>query len=316
MSSIGLVLGGGGVTGAAFHFGTLFSLQMATGWDPADADVIVGTSSGAVVAAILREGTLDLGALVGDADHRHELADELAARIYRRARPRGVLRWLRHGVVPSIARPGVQFALGSPAPYTTDGIVEWLDERIGRAAQGWPSRPTLITAYELEGRRRVAFGNVDSPDTTLASAVAASAAVPMIYEPVVIDDKRYVDGGVASGTNLDVILGAEQPLDLVIVVAPMASETNRPRARFYEGILDRLGETALAEELEILEATWPETDVVVLRPDEEVLAAARPNPLSCAATVPSFLRTLRSMRRLLAEPDVWSKLERHLMALR
>ena len=34
VSSVGLVLGGGGITGAAFHFGTLLALRMATGWDP------------------------------------------------------------------------------------------------------------------------------------------------------------------------------------------------------------------------------------------------------------------------------------------
>ncbi len=135
----------------------------------------------------------------------------------------------------------------------------------------------------------------------------------MIFEPVTIDGLRYVDGGVASGTSADLLLGAEEPLDLVIVIAPMASVETRPGARFYEGILDRLGGTALTTELDAIHEAWPDTDVLVLRPDQDVLEEARPNPLASSAAVPSFLRTLRSMRTELARPGVWSVLERHLL---
>jgi NTE family protein len=56
MPRIGLVLGAGGVLGHAFHVGVLKALEEATGWDPRDADVIVGTSAGSHVAAYLRAG--------------------------------------------------------------------------------------------------------------------------------------------------------------------------------------------------------------------------------------------------------------------
>ena len=54
MPRIGLVLGAGGSVGHAFHAGVLAGIADATGWDARDADVIVGTSAGAVVAALLR----------------------------------------------------------------------------------------------------------------------------------------------------------------------------------------------------------------------------------------------------------------------
>ena len=311
MSRVGIVLGGGGITGASYHFGVLFSLQMATDWDPSDADTVVGTSSGAVVAALLRTGHLDVGSLVGEAHEPADLAAGLRERIYRRSRPRGIGRWIRHGVIPSLRRPGIGLALGSPAPYTTDGIVEWLEELVGPEAHGWPDRPTTIVAYELEGRRRVAFGTENSPDTGLARAVAASAAVPMLFDPVTIDGARHVDGGVASGTSADLVLGGG-PLDLVIVSAPMASIESRPGARFYEGIVDRLGSSALESEVDAIRRAWPDTDVIVLRPDAGVLAETRPNPLDTHAALPAFLRTLRSMRSHLGEPEVWSVLDRHL----
>jgi NTE family protein len=313
VSSVGLVLGGGGVTGAAFHFGTLFALEMATGWDPADADVLIGTSCGAVVGSILRSRALTLEALVGDAEGREEMAHSLGKRLYQRRRPKGVGRWIRHGVLPGILNPGLQFAVGCPAPYCTEGIAEWIREHIGEDADGWPEEPTIVVAYEVEGRRRVAFGTDEAPDTDIATAAAASSAVPLIFDPVTIGEKRYVDGGVASGTSADLLLAADEPLDLIIVIAPMASVEARQGARFYEGVLDRLGGTALSAELDAIHEAWPDTDVVVLRPDSGVLEEARPNPMSTAAAIPAFLRTLRSMRTELARPGVWSILERHLL---
>src|SRR5205809_1015262 len=55
MARIGLVLGAGGATGHAFHIGVLSALAEA-GWDPRTAEVIVGTSAGAVIGALLRGG--------------------------------------------------------------------------------------------------------------------------------------------------------------------------------------------------------------------------------------------------------------------
>ncbi len=316
MSSVGLVLGGGGITGASFHFGALFALRMATGWNPADAAVVVGTSSGAAVAAITRSGRLDLEALVGDVHGDAEFAAALGERIYRRVPVRGMGRWVRHGLIPGLRRPGVRLVLGAPAPYSTDGIAEWVRRALGPAADAWPDNPTTVVAYEIETRRRVAFGTVGSPDTDLATAVAASAAVPMVFNPVTINGKRYVDGGVASGTSADLVLGHSEPLDLVIVSAPMAATRHRDNARFYEGIFDRFGGSTLTAELEAIHDVWPNTDLVVLRPDEDVLAEARPNPLSPAAALPVFLRTLKSMRTTLGSDDVWPILERHLVRTR
>src|SRR5271166_6897411 len=55
-SSIGLVLGAGGVVGQAYQAGVLSALQRETGWDPRQAAVVVGTSAGSVTGAALRVG--------------------------------------------------------------------------------------------------------------------------------------------------------------------------------------------------------------------------------------------------------------------
>jgi len=313
MSSVGLVLGGGGITGAAYHFGTLFALQMATGWDPADADVVVGTSSGAFIAAMVRGGALNLDTMVGNSHRDEDVIEWLSTNVYRRIRPRGLVRWVRRGIVPSITRPGLRFVLGSPGIYSTDAIVEWVERSLGDLADGWPSRPTVIVAYDLETRVRVPFGTDAAPEVPLKYAVAASSAVPFIYEPVTINGRAYADGGVSSGTSVDLLLASPDPLDLVIIVAPMAATVARRGGRFYEETLDRAGRTALAGEVERLKQQWPDTDVLVLRPDERVLELTRANPMSVDAAIPSFLATLRSMRDELAHPTTWAMLERHIV---
>src|SRR3954447_24058099 len=53
---IGLVLGAGGVMGGAWLTGGLQALATETGWDPADADYIVGTSAGSMMSALLAGG--------------------------------------------------------------------------------------------------------------------------------------------------------------------------------------------------------------------------------------------------------------------
>ncbi|MBT8213908.1 MAG: patatin-like phospholipase family protein [Acidimicrobiia bacterium] len=312
MSKVGLVLGGGGITGAAYHFGALFSLRMATGWDPDDAEVVIGTSSGSFVAAVVRGGELSLHTLVGDAHDRHQMAADMGDSLFRRARPGGVVRWMRSGLRPRLARPDLNIALGSPAVYSTDGIVEWVENAVGDLADSWPDKPTVVVGYDIRERERVPFGTDAAPDVALKHAVAASSAVPLVFEPVDIDGVMYADGGLASGTNADLVLGSPEPLDLVIVIAPLAAAQTRRGARFYEGIFDRAGRSALAGEVEMIRDSWPDTDVLVFRPDDRVLEATRPNPFSVRAAIPAFLRTLRSFRDELSEPEVWQVLERHL----
>src|SRR5271167_1274348 len=54
--TVGLVLGAGGVVGQAYQAGVLAGLHREIGWDPRDADLIVGTSAGSVTGAALRVG--------------------------------------------------------------------------------------------------------------------------------------------------------------------------------------------------------------------------------------------------------------------
>jgi NTE family protein len=83
-----------------------------------------------------------------------------------------------------------------------------------------------VNAVRLDDGTRVTFGR-DAPPVDVATAVAASCAIPAFFEPVVVDGVRYVDGGTHSPTNADLV--ADRGFDLVIVSSPMSIAGNRLR---------------------------------------------------------------------------------------
>ena len=296
MATVGLVLGGGGITGASYHLGTLLALEMATGWHPSQADVIIGTSCGAFTAAMVRGGQLSIDAFLDEAHSRDEVARRLRARVYRRStRPKGVVRWLRRGVLPGLTRPDLRLVAGSPALYTTEGIVDWVEERLGPLADAWPAEPTVICAFDLAKRRRAPFGTDAAPSVGLKYAVAASVAVPMVFEPVQIEGRWYADGGIATGTSADLLLGSPEQLDLVIVVAPMAASESREGARFYEDAFDRAGRAALSSGARPYSSrlAWNRRRRL---PARRAGACGRPAPTRCRPRLPCLPFCARSGR--------------------
>jgi NTE family protein len=77
--------------------------------------------------------------------------------------------------------------------------------------------------------RRVAFGRTGAPAADLPDAVAASCAIPGFFRAVDIAGRRYVDGGLTSASNLDMVV--DEDLDLVIALNPMSSlHSGAPRS--------------------------------------------------------------------------------------
>lgn len=307
------MLGGGGITGAAYEMAALMAIRLATGWDPNQAEVVVGTSGGAFVTALVRNDALTLDSLVLPDDDRSAVAERIRSHVFTRNPGVQVGTWVRHGIVPGLRDPGLKLFLGSPAPYHAAGLADWVKSHIGEeSGESWPSKPTAVVAFDLAGRTRTVFGAETAPDVGIAHAVAASSAIPLVFRPYPIDGKTYCDGGVASGTHADVVLGSEKPLDLVLILAPMAAEVQRRRARFHEKMFDRVGQRSLAEETALIKSAWPDCDVVTLSPSPSVQNSMRPNPMDASRSVATFTRTLISMKRTLAHPDIWHRLDDHL----
>lgn len=232
---VALVLGAGGPVGWAFHAGVLAALAEA-GWDARDADLVVGTSIGAVTAGLLRAG-LAPADLLAQAERRATSAAGAAllaraggwpsfpapggtgqGRWGRPASPTLLGSLLRH---PQRIRPGLVLAgLANAGTVATGPLAERFEALVG---PGWPARPTWICAVDLDTGRRVVFGAEGGPTVPLGVAVAASCAVPSYFAPVEVGGRRFVDGGVHSPSNTDLIaaqLGGGRP-SAVVVSLPM-----------------------------------------------------------------------------------------------
>lgn len=230
---IGLVLGAGGPVGHAFHVGTLAALADA-GWDARNADIIVGTSIGAVTGALLRAGVspLDMyGRVTGETvsnDSRVALAAATWATMMcdlERGRtaigvpasPRLFLHLARR---PWRTRAGLLLAAVTPSGEASTAPVA---DAVNRLLDGGStSDPLWVCAVDIDSGERVVLGQSDSPPTDVGTAVAASTAVPAVFEAVDVDGYRLVDGGLHSPANADVIADAVDRLDAVVVLSPMA----------------------------------------------------------------------------------------------
>jgi NTE family protein len=109
--------------------------------------------------------------------------------------------------------------------------------------------------------------------------VAASCAIPGFYCSVEISGRRYIDGGVYSPSNLDVL--RTEPLDLVVALNPMSSLATSPARNLGERLAARVREgngRRLGHEAKRLRAAGIE--VQLLQPNDRDLAVMGGNLMS------------------------------------
>lgn len=138
----------------------------------------------------------------------------------------------------------------------------------------WPERPLWICAYDIDRGRRVVFGRPGTRDgsqrepiATLPQAVAASCAIPGIYDPVRVGNMTLVDGGAWSTSNLD--LAARAGCELIVGVAPMAFDTNGPLPAPLLQLVRRVPARMVVSEM--AEARRRGAEVLLLRPSAREL---------------------------------------------
>ncbi len=284
---VGLVLGAGGILGGARMVGGLAALHRVMGWDPREADYFLGTSAGAVFAALLAGGVSPSRLLPPSLTGAQPAESWILTELIRESSydpkhwlpgaPPGSWRLALAGVLQPLSAWSVLQVLSGIAPagrVSAEPIVRTVRRAVAR---GWAPHPKcLIVATDYASGKRVVFGDEGAPVASLAEAVAASCAIPGYFEPVSVNGRRYVDGGLHSFCNLDLLQGID--LDVVICFSSLTSQTWNGGTKPLERTL-RLLLGAAAEQLsrQVQMLSHKGVDVVLLEPTAEDQAAMGSN---------------------------------------
>jgi NTE family protein len=276
-----LVLGGGSVAGVAWELGIITGLYE-KGVDVRGADIIIGTSAGALVSAQITSGT-DLESLfasqltpVGPSKERQGTfnpaqMEKIFNQAVAEAGPdlKAIRAWIgTHALAaPTVSEAERRASIAVRLPSHT-----------------WPKQRLLLVAVDTATGEEYLMDRESG--VSLVDAVAASSALPGIRPPVTIAGRRYMDGGMRSATNADLARGS----DRVLILSPLG-----------------VNEEWMSITQEVADLKQKGSQVLVIAPDAASTTAIGPNPSDPATRRPSALAG-RAQGRELAGPvaALWS----------
>jgi len=315
-----LSLCGGGITGAMYEVGCLAALEdFFEGFYACDFDAFVGSGAGSTVALALAGGMRAsrlYRALLDPADdffplrRQHVLGFDSA-------------EWKRVvSTVTSAARRSLASMIASPLEtdvwnelerfvdslpaglFSLDAYERFLSELMERRSIptrfDQMQRPLALVAYDLDAGERTVFGRGAYENVPVAKAVAASTALPILFAPVRIFERDYVDGGLGEVAHVDVAveLGGEAIL-IINPMVPIRSEVHlrdiptghgrmkRVRDKgvlwVYNQALRMRSESRLRAGLSRFRAENPTTEVLLLEPDPSDATLFMHSPMNFAA---------------------------------
>ncbi len=226
---LGVSLGGGGIFFVAWQVTYLEQLAQ-LGVNVKGAGRVVGTSAGSLVASILEAGNL----------RRFEREVSFFAKtpaLVSMLAPSGSLkpsqqRALDFFVAAQNADPDLVRSIGHEALAAATPPSSKMSRSVSMMllSRAWPADALHITCVDaLTGERCVV---TRTSGVRIERAVAASSAVPGIFSPQPIGDRRCMDGGVSgSGTHLDLLAGCDRAIVLSLTTttpAPIGAMTQSP----------------------------------------------------------------------------------------
>ncbi|GAB3808875.1 patatin-like phospholipase family protein [Humibacter antri] len=233
-----VVFAGGGVAGIAWELGVVAGLLESSHEvarlirDPGTR--YIGTSAGSVVATQLASGApLDelyaaqLSSETAEIDPKVDM-EELFATFARLNDP-------TRSETERMRLAG-EFALGASTVTEPERLAA-VRARLPRLQ--WPEHPLTITTVDARTGEFVKFDRDSGVD--LLPAVAASCAVPGVWPPVTIGDRRFVDGGVRTIANADLAAGRDRVLIIIPALPDAGGLGSIPAAE-----LDALADSAVS----------------------------------------------------------------------
>jgi NTE family protein len=306
-SKTALVLGGGGFTGGVYEIGALRALDLlAVNRTVNEFDVYVGTSAGAFVASMLANG----------------VTPEEMMRVLNRRLPSPIkdldqgtlLRWNYRGFASNAALFPLRLLgaarelAGRFGDVSVMDVVSKLSAALptglydGRGIESYVARvlsdpdrtddfrmlerELYLPATDLDTTERIVLGAGEWRDVPISTAVAASTALPMIYSPVDLRGRQFVDGGIRSTTNVDVAV--ERGAKFIVVVNPLVPFVNDFRKQIptvfgararrvsdmgFAGVGNQafriLSHDRLHRAVEDWERKYPGVDIILIEPEPD-----------------------------------------------
>ena len=310
-SKTALVLGGGGFTGGVYEIGALRALDLlAVNQTVNEFDVYVGTSSGSFISSLVANGVTpeemmrvlnrELTSPLRDIDLSMLLRPNYRGLISRGAtfpfRLAGMARELA-GHLGEVSAVDLLTGLAGGLPngfYTGDGIARYVEEALTDPDRSNDfrllDRELYLTVTDLDTTERVVLGEGEWADVPISTAVAASGALPVVYDPVKIKDREFIDGGIRSTTNVDVAV--ERGAKFIVVINPVVPYVNDFQKRIPTIFGDRvrrvsdMGVAAIANQsfralshdrlhraVRDWQEEYPDVDIILIEPelDDELM---------------------------------------------
>lgn len=301
---LALILAGGGITGATYEIGALQALDrfFCGDFSVTDFDIIIGSSAGAFVGALLANGVKPAEMFFALDEHARSIQTMNQLDIFYPnfseviARPLGFpLRLIRSGIRDLLSwrefNPYVYIeSLIEVFPsgiFSNERIEAYLRKSLTQAGRTNNFRKLhkelYIPATDLDTGERIIFGDPEHRDTPISKAVQASTALPLLYKPVEIDGREYIDGAIRKSLHIDKAL--TRGADLVICINPLVPLYNDPRNKaipLLGGKGDYLSQrgmsfiayqvmrilvhSRISSGLDKYRARYPDVDIVLIEP--------------------------------------------------
>jgi NTE family protein len=282
--NVALVLGGGGAAGNAWQIGVIAGLAEA-GLDITEAaDVVIGTSSGATAAALVRSG-IPAAELVASV-----LSPPAPHVGHNRERPPAlpvatVQERMRAISAAATSAADLQRAMGAFG-LECDPLLEPTAEQHRAVVAArlphheWPARPMIVVTINAHTGELATFTRDSGVD--LVDAVTAGTALPGSSPTITINGNRYINGGVRSPDNADLASGYAN----VLVLSPFGGRSGTLHEGQFEG-LRRPREWRMDLEGQVETLRNQGSHVEVITPDADSRTAMGTNQMDRATRIPA-----------------------------
>jgi predicted acylesterase/phospholipase RssA len=291
---IGVALSGGGLEGFLYQLGVIYALERRiSGKSIRHVDVYSGVSSGSIASCLLAGNvpTIEIiKAMHGKSD---------------------VIEPFTSGTIFDLAGTGILSRLLRES-FTWSGIdpTRWIKQTLRAIPTGFFKGEALrkyvrhcievsggkddfrtlktelyIGATDMDTFEHVVFGRAPWDTVPVSEAIYASCALPLVFEPAQIGGRWFVDGQITKTCNLELVV--ERGCKLIFIIDPL-----KPLATLVPGSVDQKGGYyALVQTIKALVYTrfhsvlshlterYPDTDFIVLQPDEEVAQLMAGSPM-------------------------------------